>query len=347
MIDYYSELSHLAEVRKEKITNSIKSAAQLQIDMVAPIIDEPNTSKENLCQDTVNSSSESFYSAPDDHSNLPSEDEQEEQLKNAEPQSVPSSVSLDRLNGNFDTNPTLPAETSPPTVTQQTLDTIQQAVANFEFARRVKQKVLNQELGITATADFFQNHVKPRENITSDLTAAQRNKLKVLSTEFGINAIHTEIQKERVLTVAQINKNKVMGHSGFGSYETNLDNENYVNSNVQQLSVDTSESSIRKSKSLQLNLKPEPDKVVPMSVDSTPMSDLPLISTPMSVTPSSMMTSIETKTVNDDDNIQDIFSFTGTSKSSVASSFYQVSGNIVSCLIIQSVTEQRQVSSEL
>lgn len=331
MIDYYSELSHLAEVRKEKIANSIKSAAQLQIDTVVPIIDEP--SKENLCQDTVNSSSESFYSAPDDHSNLPSEDEQEEELKNAEMQSVPSSVSLDRLNGNFDTNATL----SPPTATQQTLDTIQQAVANFEFARRVKQKVLNQELGITTTADFFQNHVKPRDNITSELTAAQRNKLKVLSTEFGINAIHTEIQKERVLTVAQINKNKVMGHSGFGSYETSLDNENYINSNIKPLSVDTSESSIRKSKSLQLNLKPEPDKVVPMSVDSTPMSDLPLISTPMSVTPSSMMTSIETKTVNDDDNIQDIYSFTGTSKSSVAC--YQVSGNIALYLIIQSVSE--------
>lgn len=336
MIDYYSELSHLAEVRKEKIANSIKSAAQLQIDTVLPIIDEENTSKDNLCQDRVNSSSESFYSAPDDHSNLPSEDEQEDQSKNAETEPLRSSVSLDRLNGNFDTNPTLQA---PPTVTQQALDTIQQAVANFEFARRVKQKVLNQELGITTTADLFQKHLKPRENVTAcDLTAAQRNKLKVLSTEFGINAIQTEIQKERVLTVAQINKNKVMGHSCFGSYETNLDNENYVNSNVKPLSLgDTGESSIRKSKSLQLNLKPEPDMVVPMSVDSTPMSDLPLISTPMSATPSSMMTSIETKTVNDDDNIQvqDVFSFAGTSKSSVASSFYQVSGKIASCLIIQ------------
>lgn len=328
MIDYYSELCHLAEVRKEKITNSIKSAAQLQIDSVLPIIEEQNTSKENLCQDKVNSSSESFYSAPDDHSNFPSEDEQEDQLKNADTPSLRSSVSLDRLNGNFDTNPTTQAETSSPTATQQALDTIQQAVANFEFAKRVKQKVLNQELGITTTADLFQKHLKPRENITSDLTAAQRNKLKVLSTEFGINTIQTDIQKDRVLTVAQINKNKVMGHSCFGS----LDNENYVNSNVKPLTVDTSESSIRKSKSLQLNLKPEPDKVVPMSVDSTPMSDLPLISTPMSATPSSMMTSIETKTVNDDDNIQfqDIFSFTGTSKSSIASVFYQVS---VSCLI--------------
>ncbi|XP_030746020.1 gamma-tubulin complex component 6-like, partial [Sitophilus oryzae] len=64
-------------------------------------------------------------------------------------------------------------------------------------------------------------------------------------------------------------------------------------------------SPIKKSKSLHLNFeksnsKVDLDKPVPMSVDSTPLSDLPVLATPLSdyprsVTPSSMFLSVETK----------------------------------------------------
>ncbi|XP_066246268.1 gamma-tubulin complex component 6 [Euwallacea similis] len=358
MIDYYAKLSQLAELRNKKINKHIKTVNTINIE-TAPIY-ETMGSKHEFIQDKINSSSESFYSAPDENSLSPQSDEEYESLrsdeKSRETLNILSSESMDLLNANYKLNQnedleqtgsklTAKEDTSNSTQQEQNFNSIQQAVENFEFARRIKHKVLNQELGIT-TADLFEKH-KVKETIpTTHLTEAQRNKLKVLSSEFGINVMRDEIKTEGVLTAAQMNKNKVMGHAAcfsanYGEGDKELDNERFVNKNLKRTigSVEHGDSkpSMKKSTSLQLdftknNLKSDSDKGIPMSVDSTPMSDLPQIVTPMSdfprsATPSSMITSIETKidsstTPGEGLHFDDIFSFSGTSRTSTTSSYY-------------------------
>lgn len=116
---------------------------------------------------------------------------------------------------------------------------IQQAVDNFEFARKMKQKVLSQELGITSILDQRLLISKEKPAFTN-LTDAQRNKLKVLSSEFGINVFKESPSTDRVLTTAQINKNRVMGHNQcfVPCYGTKpLDNDNYVNRNLRSAAI--------------------------------------------------------------------------------------------------------------
>ncbi|XP_030757168.1 LOW QUALITY PROTEIN: gamma-tubulin complex component 6-like [Sitophilus oryzae] len=313
MINYYSELYEAVENRNKKINSYMNNIKNIHIDSL--LIDKDNL-KNSTETDKQNSSSESFYSIPDDTEN------KMETLEEPKPV-VHSSESMDLLNANVEGNKTEnPIETEFKTTIKETQTPVdaelkttnpnlQQTIENFQLARKIKQKVLNQEMGIST---FFCQDVKQVElhPQISNLTAAQRNKLKVLSSEFGIDVIKEHVKTDRVLTMAQINRSKILGHQDtvFGNFsEARLDNENFVNKNEKNsdntLNEAKAPSPIKKSKSLHLNFeksnsKVDLDKPVPMSVDSTPLSDLPVLATPLSdyprsVTPSSMFLSVETK----------------------------------------------------
>ncbi|CAG9773680.1 unnamed protein product [Ceutorhynchus assimilis] len=360
MIEYYTELCQAVDNRKAKIVKHIKTNTTIYIE------DSPEKSKSK-----ANSSSESFFSVTSttedimETSGIEKDNVIEEQNNEKEEiRPVHSSESMDLLNANVE---------SSNINMQATMD-------NFELARKIKQKVLNQELGIEV--DDWHNkyqekakstlgsteaqrnkskvlnqefgiivddwHNKQQDQIkqtttTVGLSAAQRNKLKVLSSEFGIE-LRENVRTDGTLTMAQINRDRVMGHNEcfLPNYDgKRLDNESFVNRNLREITTRTDDKTesretshqMPKSKSLQLdfdklNSKFDLDKPVPMSVDSTPMSDLPLTGTPTSDFPrsatpsSSMFLSVDTKfdsdpaTTADTHRTEDVFSFGAIPKSS-------------------------------
>ncbi|KAL1497752.1 hypothetical protein ABEB36_008656 [Hypothenemus hampei] len=349
MIDYYSELCRVAEMRKEKINNHISYTKNIQIDSV---VKDQSQLKENITEEKGSSSCESFYSAPEDNpQNSLSEDEAT--LSNNDVQSIGNSVAMDILNANFEEEKPVSSENKAPSletkpVTKPVNKEIQQAIENFELARKIKHKILNQELGIT-TQNF---DLEPKRTVTennilpNNLSAAQRNKLKVLSSEFGINVIKEHETKHAVLTTAQINRNKVLGHDScfLPNYESHkhLDNASFVNKNVGVVPLKNLENvdlkgSIKKSRSLQLDfdklsIKSDSEKLAAMSVDSTPTtSDIPQLSTPLTdipscTTPSSIALSTDMKLDSfptTAETLQTEDQFSATFKSSNLDSFYQ------------------------
>ncbi|XP_050309188.1 gamma-tubulin complex component 6 isoform X2 [Anthonomus grandis grandis] len=317
MIDYYSELHRVSEERKEKIENHVKCITKIHID--TGIGDKEFKSAESI-PEKINSSSESFYSVPNDvqmAESIDLESEKGDLLKHSESQrKMHSSESMDVINANVRTELLECIPEQQRTETKETISTvnsnptIQQTIDNFELARKIKKKVLNQELGI-AISDWSQNREKPiKPGVTyPNLTEAQRNKLRVLSSEFGIESLKDNVKTDRVITVAVVNRNKIMGHNEcfIPNYGVKTDNASFVNKNVKEdMHPEKGESKttqVKKSVSLQLDLnktKSDGEKPIPMSVDSTPMSDMPFITTPLSdlprsVTPSSMFLSTDTK----------------------------------------------------
>ncbi|ENN76531.1 hypothetical protein D910_08319, partial [Dendroctonus ponderosae] len=312
MIDYYTKLGQLADMRKQKIYNHIRGNSHIQIDDALTLRKNNSSSKQSVAEEKAKSSSESFYSAPDEYQPISSTDEEIPLSKKDQVSSMHSSESMDLLNANTEqstgSNGNTITKVIPDTV--HLSDEIQQAVDNFETARKIKQKVLNQELGITNILDERLTISREKPAFTN-LTDAQRNKLKVLSSEFGINVFKETVSTDRVLTTAQVNKNKVMGHNQcfVPCYGTKpLDNDNYVNRNMRSAVTNNEgkvSGSLKKSTSLHLDFdkiitKCDTQKALPMSVDSTPMSDIaqtasPLSDFPRSATFSSIAFSTDTK----------------------------------------------------
>ncbi|XP_018569572.1 gamma-tubulin complex component 6 [Anoplophora glabripennis] len=314
MVEYYHQLFETAEKRREKIKNHIKKIKSIHID---PNLSEKEKQECQLQQKDIqehnnnieidkieietvknvteksNSSTESFYSVSDVSC--------KETEINVELNQIHSSESMDIINANEinarDENSNKNVIIVKESDTKN--KTIQQAIDNFELARKIKHKVMTEEMGIDYCPKI---EVKPTDNPTlTILTDAQKNKLKVLSSEFGIQIKTDNIRTGRLTNAAIINRNKVMGISDCFQY-SQLDNENFLNKNIRNAEIITRGGAIKKSKSLSLDFdklsvkshKSEVDKPVPMSVDSTPLSDLPHSTV---TTPSTMFLSIDTNQV--------------------------------------------------
>ncbi|KAJ8913230.1 hypothetical protein NQ315_016173 [Exocentrus adspersus] len=301
MVEYYTQLFEIAEERRSKIENHIKKIKSIHIEQSPSDRPEPVEAKiqenhalenETGTDDTVNttneksnSSTESFYSLSDTPNKT--DDEQEK---------IHSSNSMDIINAN--TNSVGDTNSNAGVEVVYEANPAQQAIDNFELARKIKHKVMTEEMGI----DYCQGiEKKPvNDNTCAVLTAAQKNKLKVLSSEFGIVTMRPEtIRTDRLTTALLINRNKVMGISDCFQYHP-LDNEIFLNKNEENITKSTT--MLKKSKSLLLDFdklntkssKSELDKPVPMSVDSTPLSDLPHS---LVTTPSTMFLSVDTNHV--------------------------------------------------
>jgi hypothetical protein len=231
LIDYYNKLYEISDQRRRNIENHIAKLKNCCVDQSNPL--------------ESNSSEDSFYSV-DDHVK---EEESEEKFVDPEPEPDPkpihSSKSLDIINANKIEE----------TASNPTLET-------FAMARQIKEKVLSEEMGMIITVPIIKKPATILDN--HKMTDAQRNKLKVLSSEFGIE-IKPRIKKS--LTQCEINRNLVLGTS---DWQPKLDNVNFVNKNF--ANSDESEKKVKKSTSLSLDFV-KIDPPIPMSVDSTPMSE--------------------------------------------------------------------------
>ncbi|XP_028144786.2 gamma-tubulin complex component 6 [Diabrotica virgifera virgifera] len=293
IIDYYSKLFEIADERKEKIDKHISTVKNIHIDYNAhheSFNNSPNKEKEvyKSPEHLTNSSTDSFYSIPDDTNKTKDENIEavtSDNLNDIEDKdTLAGDTNLDVINAN--------SETADDNANMETVSpNIQQAIDNFAQARENKRKVMTEELGMSLKQKTIQSVDNPP---TIYISQAQRNKLRVLSSEFGIPVSH-DVFKTKVLTTATINRNKVMGTSDCFDYkldnENNLLNRNLKNAVDVKADDSNANSTIKKSKSLSLDLskavpkvgKYESDRQIPMSVDSTPMSDL--IHSPL-VTPS-------------------------------------------------------------
>lgn len=230
MIKYYGELCATAEKRKKIAEDNLKKLISTQLDV------------RKECEEVISlpaketTSSETFYTALD---------EETQQTDSVETKPLNDNENLDIINANTENKLT---------------ENLQLALDNFAMAKQIKRKVMAEEMGIYL-GENIQNRTEKPTNM--ELTAAQRNKIKVLSSEFDIEVNrNVPLTTARKLTDLEQNKMNVMS-SNECFYPQTLDNANYLNKN--QL--------VPMKRSLSLVIKKDTNRCKLMSVDSTPLSD--------------------------------------------------------------------------
>ncbi|KAK9887922.1 hypothetical protein WA026_000224 [Henosepilachna vigintioctopunctata] len=311
MVEYYEELFRISDSRREKIEKHIENLNSCQLDPVpSQQLKMPEGSNEEITNETLLKDPESNQS--EDDPNLEVNTCQNVHIENVvENSEIHSSQSLDELNANIvqaketirdnevdsGNNNMLASVSSENNNYKQTLE-------NFEIAKKNKRRVMNEEMGMAFGDTVTSNPQVKMKLDTTQLTDAQKNKLKVMSSEFDIKMKPREII-EKELTVLDVNKYRMMTSTIFEyekkNVEENVDNDNIrVSKNINKNQtehkknylnkIEVPESKLKKSTSLSLNFnfKKDPenflevDKSMPMSVDSTPLSEITNISTPAS-----------------------------------------------------------------
>lgn len=142
-------------------------------------------------------------------------------------------------------------------------ETIKIALDNFEIARKNKAKVMSSEFDVLYKEPEKKN--KSIFTMSDNLTEAQRNKLKVMSSEYHINYARNLSGEESI-------------HGGGDSNHVVV-NKNNINNNSKKRSTNLvlDFTHLKTRPIFEEFLKPpnfELPKPSPMSIDSTPMSDL-------------------------------------------------------------------------
>ncbi|KAL3274680.1 hypothetical protein HHI36_016059 [Cryptolaemus montrouzieri] len=295
LIEYYDQLFKLSDARREKIEKHIEILKHCQLDP-----DLKYQRQEQILEKTSDDDIKSGEDLESDSNNtdhkLPDVTIGESYQKMDE--EIHSSISLDEINANLcETKDEVQVvkedngnDRSP------TNDNFKQTLENFEMAKRNKQKVLTQELGIGVEVTT-KSQIPPKLD-TTKLTDAQRNKLKVMSSEFDVKITPRE-RIDRDITISDINKYKMMNSTIFCN-DKKLDNENILNENIIERAKNnetpliaqrekSKREKLETEKSVSLNLNfnfkketkdfLETEKYLPMSVDSTPLSEIASIST--------------------------------------------------------------------
>lgn len=282
MIAYYSELSDISEKRYQKIlahnkhlkvqlssTKSEVTPPSLQIEEVELT---PKTSTSSLLTDCETQKTISKSTSVDSFNTAMETSESEcNTVEAVTPSELHSSKSMDILNANSDE--------------LQQKEEINEnfliAQENFQAALRNKAKVMSLELGIQTKNLVPKARTKYGLYNDGILTEAQRNKLRVMSSEFGIEIgddLYQKNSQKSKKSDLQINKEKMM--SSNDCFYNTTDNVNFINRNVVESGDDTQNNKhlvLKLEKSTippiqQSNL--EVQKSTPMSIDSTPISDI-------------------------------------------------------------------------
>lgn len=281
LIAYYSELTDISEKRYQKILEHNK---HLKVQLSSPKeetpiepppikIDEieveitPKTSTISLLSDIEQKPVSKSTSADTFSTAMETSDSECVTAEELTPSEVHSSKSMDILNANLEE--------------QQQKEEINQnflmAQENFKAALRNRAKVMSIELGIE-TKNVVVPKARTKYGLHDDgmLTEAQRNKLRVMSSEFGIEIGDDVLNKDVKKGEAQINKEKMMMSSDcfYNKTTDTTDNVNFINRNIVEAGGETN-------RKLSLTIeKQEQQKPTPMSIDSTPLSEM--ASTPSS-----------------------------------------------------------------
>lgn len=283
LIAYYSELTDISEKRYQKILEHNKhlkvqlSSPKEEIPLEPPPIkiDEieveitPKTSTTSLLSDIEPKPISKSTSADTFSTAMETSDSECVTAEELTPSEVHSSKSMDILNANLEEQQQLKEE-----INQNFL----MAQENFKAALRNRAKVMSIELGLE-TKNVVVPKARTKYGLHDDgmLTEAQRNKLRVMSSEFGIEIGDDVLKKDfNKKGEAQINKEKMMMSSDcfYNKTTDTTDNANFINRNVVEAGDETN-------RKLSLSIeKPEQQKTTPMSIDSTPLSEM--ASTPSS-----------------------------------------------------------------
>ncbi|CAG9863087.1 unnamed protein product [Phyllotreta striolata] len=273
MREYYAKIFKIADDKKAKIEKHIQLIKSINIEHIMhkehPI---ENVIENEESKDTNSSSGDSYFSTVDDCAVDYKKDEKEEEMLDNTWDVINANIEFSDNNANL---PTVPAN-------------IQQAIDNFAEARKNKARIMTEELGVVSNTKSLTRPLTASSDTC--LTQAQKNKLKMLSSEFGIT-FKPDVIKAKPITISTINRNKVMRSHDCFDYK--LDNEIFQNKNARI--TENTVHTLGKSKSMNLELekqppaicKGDPNRPTPMSVDSTPLSEHP--QSPMTTTTGSSM----------------------------------------------------------
>lgn len=223
LIEYYEKLNAISERKRDHVQKHIDNLKWTDLDSSATfsgesifkrgdivcVVEEESVElipvDKSLDEKSSGCSNDTFVSASSD---LQTESEDDRKVeKESKTSDVHNSASLDIINANCEGD------------TAKISEVAQLAAENFERARRNRAKVLNEEMGMprvemNTTRDLPAARGNP-EAILSDL---ERNRLKVMSSEFGFHASipgnQTAKYQSRIETESCIaNRRKVMGIS--------------------------------------------------------------------------------------------------------------------------------------
>ncbi|CAH0564249.1 unnamed protein product [Brassicogethes aeneus] len=216
LIAYYSELCAQSDERKNKIEKNLVAIKNMNnahsnnnLTEVHSCVSEDDIKVDNFVSNISlkSGSSDSTYYSVDDKKEK-TEDINKDEETNKE-------NDLDLLNANKDIQVIHSVQNGNVDMSIQTDKTkydenTRQAIINFETARKIKQKVMSQEMGIEIVDTMqIKKPVMPCQN----LTEFQRNKMKVLNSEFGIQ-VSTDDVNTKTSTPVQINRDKMMHNTG-------------------------------------------------------------------------------------------------------------------------------------
>ncbi|XP_045477666.1 gamma-tubulin complex component 6 [Harmonia axyridis] len=307
LIDYYEQLFKISDAKREKIEKHIEVLKKFQLD---PTHKNIQIQYGDEIQDiNLEKQIEDVQSLENTQSSFIPEINIGDSIQNNETPQIHSAKSLDELNANMEeeTSEIEPLQTEkinnnsiPEKINN---DNFKQTIENFEMAKRNKRRIMNEELGMSDRND----KTKARVNWNADnLTDAQKNRMKVMASEFDIE-IQPRERLDKELTITDINRFKMMTSTIFSNEnytEKKVDNEttnsNSVKETVTNINQNISEieankkineknerEKLKKSISLHLDFtfkrensnNLEMEKCLPMSIDSTPFSDIASIST--------------------------------------------------------------------
>ncbi|XP_044759477.1 gamma-tubulin complex component 6 [Coccinella septempunctata] len=316
LIEYYEHLFQISDAKRERIEKHIEALKKYQLDPTYKTNQQQDNRKDEEKTHNGEEQQKDLQTEENPNSLIP-EINIGDTIQNNETPQIHSAKSLDELNANLEEEEEEIVEIEQPQsekvnnndlLEEPKNDNFKQTLENFETAKRNKRKVMNEELGLRL-GDSNTDQPKSKVEWKSDnLTDAQKNRMRVMSSEFDIE-IKPRERIEKELTITDINKFKMMTSTVF-SYENytekKVDNENTINRNNTKdkeiVTKDTqisnqmeqnkqinekneAETKIKKSTSLSLDLNfkrggnSEMDKCLPMSVDSTPFSDIASVST--------------------------------------------------------------------
>lgn len=300
MIDHYNKLFAISDKRKESIEKTIKQVRSLKLNL-----QPTKNSVENLdkIDENASKSSEEDFEILDAQSLGDPEILEIKIPEQKSPKILHTSKSLDFLNANTENN----ADICPEINDNQIIETLTAAQKN-------KLKVMSSEYNILAHCEFIKDAPKESGNQNVELTSLQKNRLRVLTSHFDkeeevIKSIDPPVE----LTALQKNRLKVLSteYGLINTMKLDVANKNIPSKNDNEIAASTKSSediffecssditlndnnsasklnldfanldSCKSGPSLFTKFLQSPNfefsKPIPMSVDTTPMSDVSTI----------------------------------------------------------------------
>lgn len=212
LIEYYEELDAITEQRRKQVQNHVDRLKMMDFESDVPLPPPLEEASEQIGVDIARTDVTIVEKA-----SAPVEEEITEKKEPLETTIVPPSFA----EGERDSAKEKEEEESPEVVNANSegdtkiSEVARIAAENFRIARRNRARVLSEVFGGTPVQlEHKQQPIKRRDD--SNLSDLQRNRLKVMSSEYNLEYIHVTPGQDQIhteMTSCQINKRRVMSTS--------------------------------------------------------------------------------------------------------------------------------------